>query len=198
MAAGAPCADLLHPDRIEVSHTMAREKTFSIALLASIAMMLEALGPANTLDKTPRASLLVTPLSGMAFSGPQGGPFSPPFFQYRLSASTGTVSYSIVVPSWLSASSSFGQVGTSGITITLTVSATALRLPPGRYGPSVAFTNVSNGRGSATRSATLGIEAPRPPPSPAARHVPDHARGFLMENGPGHLLDDRGGKLLAK
>jgi hypothetical protein len=33
-----------------------------------------------------------------------------------------------------------------GITITLTVSASAARLQPGAYGPGIVFTNLSNGR----------------------------------------------------
>ena len=37
-----------------------------------------------------------------------GGPFSPSLIEYRVSASTGTVSYSIRTPSWLTASSTFG------------------------------------------------------------------------------------------
>jgi hypothetical protein len=44
-------------------------------------------------------SLIVTPSTNIAFSGPQGGPFSPTLIEYRISASTGTVSYSIRTPS---------------------------------------------------------------------------------------------------
>src|SRR5438105_8214599 len=65
--------------------------------------------PASTISdfiSTAQATLLVTPLTAMAVSGPQGGPFSPSLFEYRISASTGTVGYSIRTPSWLTASSS--------------------------------------------------------------------------------------------
>ena len=48
--------------------------------------------------------LIVTPSTSVAFSGPRGGPFSPPLIEYQISASTGTVSYSIRTPSWLTAS----------------------------------------------------------------------------------------------
>jgi hypothetical protein len=36
-------------------------------------------------------SLVVTPLTGIEVSGLQGGPFSPAAFQYRVSASSGTI-----------------------------------------------------------------------------------------------------------
>jgi hypothetical protein len=94
--------------------------------------------------------LAITPSSGIAFSGPQGGPFSPSHIEYRLSASVGTISYSVRTPSWLTASSTAGSADTKGITITLTVNASASSLSPGTYGPAVAFTNVSNGQGTST------------------------------------------------
>ena len=90
-------------------------------------------------DRPPLPSLVVTPLTHIASSGPLGGPFLPSSFQYRLNASTGTVNYSIRHPSWLTVSSSFGVTDESGVTITLTVNSTASRLVPGKYGPSVAF-----------------------------------------------------------
>jgi uncharacterized protein (TIGR03790 family) len=102
-----------------------------------------------------------------------------------VSASTGTVNYSIRTPSWLTASSAFGSTDTSGISITLTISATAFRLPPGSYGPGVAFTNVTNGQGSTTRSARLIIQAPSPRPLPSAGHGPEG--GYLVE--PVNVLD---------
>ena len=97
----------------------------------------------------------------MAFSGPRGGPFSPSLFEYRVSSTAGAVSYSIRTPSWLTASSTFGTTDTRGITISLTVNANASRLSPGEYGPAVAFTNVSNGQGSAIRPAKLIIQSCR-------------------------------------
>ena len=176
----------------------------SILLLASMATMLW-IGSAKALDKAPRASLLVTPPSGIALSGSQGGPFSPSSFEYRVSASAGAVNYSIKTPSWLTANSTFGTAGTSGVTITLTVNSTALQLPPGAYGPGIAFTNTTNGQGSTTRSARLIIQAPSPPASPSTRAPWPSTRqgrkgsgGYLLNNGPGHLLDHLGRKLLAE
>src|SRR5262245_44041828 len=100
-------------------------------------------------------SLIVTPSTSIAFSGPRGGPFAPSLVEYRVSASTGTVNYSIRTPSWLTASSISGTTDTSGVAITLTVNASASTLPPGTYGPGIVFTNVSSGRGSAIRFARL-------------------------------------------
>ena len=184
----------------------ARMQISSVLLLASIAtMLIEWIGSAKALDKPPRASLLVTPPSGIALSGPQGGPFSPSSFEYRVSASAGAINYSIKTPSWLTANSSFGTAGTSGVAITLTVNSTALQLPPGAYGPGVAFTNTTNGQGSTTRSARLIIQAPSPPPSPSTRapwpsthQGRKGSGGYLLDNGPGHLLDHLGRKLLAE
>ena len=36
--------------------------------------------------KASRASLIVTPSTSVAFSGPRGGPFSPSLIEYRISA----------------------------------------------------------------------------------------------------------------
>jgi hypothetical protein len=170
----------------------------SILLLASIATMPSGwISLAKALDKPSRASLLVTPATGIALSGPQGGPFSPSF-EYHVSASAGAVNYSIKTPSWLTASSSFGTAGMSGVTITLTINATALRLPPGVYGPGIAFTNTTNGQGSTTRGARLVIQGPSPPRWPSTRQGREGGGGYLLDNGPGHLLDHRGRKLLAE
>src|SRR5215510_12561791 len=126
------------------------------------------LTPAGAEEKPGRPSqpsLIVTPASSMTLSGPRGGPFSPARFEFRVSSTTGTVSYSIRTPSWLAASPTFGTTDTRGATITLTVNANASRLSPGAYGPGVAFTNVSNGQGSTTRPARLVIQGSSPPPA---------------------------------
>lgn len=168
----------------------------SVTFLAISAMLLT---PANAEEKPARLSrpsLIVTPSSSMNFSGPRGGPFSPQLFQYRVSASTGTVSYSIRTPSWLTASSTSGRADADGVTITLSVNAEALRLSPGGYGPGVAFTNVSNGQGSTIRSAKLNIQAP------SSRHPTGQAApkdsGYLLDNRGGYLLDDHGSRIQTK
>ena len=168
----------------------------AIGRLASIALLVllsTQIAAAETPTVQSPPALIVTPPTSMVFSGPKGGPFSPSLIKYRVSASTGTVRYSIRTPSWLTASSTFGVTDTSGVTITLTVNARASSLPPGAYGPAVAFTNVSNGQGSTTKSAKLIIRAPRP----TGQIVRDGER-YLLDNQGGYLLDDRGGRLLAR
>ena len=106
-------------------------------------------------------SLQVSPATDMAASGSQGGPFSPASFQYQLSASSGSIGFSITgVPSWLDASTTSGTLTTSATSVTFTVNASANSLSPGSYGPvTITFTNTTNGQGNTTRSATLTVNA---------------------------------------
>ena len=64
-----------------------------------------------TAHPPPNPSLVVVPSTGIHSSGPEGGPFLPSFFRYRVSASVGTIKYSISSPSWLSASSTLATDG---------------------------------------------------------------------------------------
>jgi hypothetical protein len=125
----------------------------------------------------------------MEVPGMQGGPFSPAAFQYRVSASSGSVRYAIITPAWLTASSRFDTADTSGVVITLTVNPTATQLPPGTHRPHVAFRNVTNGHGSTDRIATLIVQAP-----PNA----SKDRGPLLDGSGGYLLDERGDRLRAQ
>ena len=103
--------------------------------------------------------LQVSPTTDITASGNQGGPFSPASFPYQLSASSGSIGYSISgVPNWLDASATSGSLTTSATTVTFTVNATANSLPAGTYGPvTIAFTNTTNGQGNATLTATLTV-----------------------------------------
>ena len=85
-------------------------------LLTSSAATQESVRP------TP-PSLVVRPLGGMEVPGMQGGPFSPAAFQYRVSASSGSVRYAIITPAWLTASSRFDTADTSGVIASLIVQA---------------------------------------------------------------------------
>src|SRR5258705_7870283 len=172
-------------------------RTASTALIAiSAILLLTQIGVAQRPVGQSLPSLIVTPSTSIAFSGPPGGPFSPSLIEYRVSASTGTVSYSIRTPSWLTASSTAGAADTKGVTITLTVNASASNLRPGTYGPAVAFTNVSNGRGSATRPARLIVREPSLP-RPTGQ-IERGRGGYLLDSHGGYLLDDRGGRLLGQ
>src|SRR5262249_5131475 len=141
-------------------------------------------------------TLIVTPSTSIDFSGPPGGPFSPSLIEYRVTASSGTVSYSIRTPSWLTASSTAGATDTTAELVPRTVNASAANLRPGTYGPAVAFTNVSNGQGSATRPAKLIVRGPSLP-RPTGRIERDRG-GYLLDDHGGYLLDDHGGRLLGQ
>jgi hypothetical protein len=114
--------------------------------------------------------LQVTPATNMVASGTQGGPFSPSSFQYQLSASAGSVNYSISgLPNWLTASSASGTASPSASTVTFTVNANANSLAAGTYGPAtITFTNTDTGQGTQTWTATLTVN----PPSPTLQVMP--------------------------
>jgi hypothetical protein len=107
------------------------------------------------------STLQVTPAINVAASGTQGGPFSPSSFSYTLSATTGSVSYTVTnVPNWLTASTASGTV-TSGtpVTVTFTVNANANSLAANTYSGTINFTNLGSGQGSQTRTASLTVNA---------------------------------------
>jgi hypothetical protein len=110
-----------------------------------------------TLTVNPPA-LQVTPATNIIASGTQGGPFSPSSFSYTLSATYGSVNYSITNgPSWLTPSSTSGTASSSGTTVTFTVNANANSLLPNTYVNSINFNNTTNGQGNTTRVATLTL-----------------------------------------
>jgi hypothetical protein len=108
-----------------------------------------------------RPSLQVTPTTNIAAAGNQGGPFAPSSFQYQLSATAGSINYSISgYPNWLIPSLTSGTAST-GTTVTFTVNATANSLAVGTYGPTtITFTNSDTGQGTQTRTATLTVNLP--------------------------------------
>jgi hypothetical protein len=108
-------------------------------------------------------SLIVTPIERVMFFGPEGGPIYPTFFQFRVSTTIGTISYTIATPSWLSAPVNFGTTDPTGRTVTVLVNDTARRFQPGDYGQDIAFTNVTNGKDRVVRPTVLTITA-RPQP----------------------------------
>jgi hypothetical protein len=109
-------------------------------------------------------ALQVTSATNIAAAGPQGGPFTPGSFQYQLSASTGSVDFSISgLPSWLTASFTNGTATTTPITVTFTVNANANTLAPNIYNATINFTNTTNGQGNTTRAATLTVNGASPP-----------------------------------
>jgi hypothetical protein len=103
--------------------------------------------------------LLVTPATNFATSGKQGGPYSPLSFQYSLSATAGSVNYSITdLPNWLMASSTSGTVTTTGTTIVFQINSSAAdTLSPNNYGAIISFNNTINKQGNTTRRVTLTV-----------------------------------------
>ncbi|MEA2905757.1 MAG: serine protease [Alphaproteobacteria bacterium] len=103
--------------------------------------------------------MTVSPSSHILASGPASGPFSPNSFVYTLTASTGTLNWSITgTPSWLDVSAGSGTAGTGGTTVTFTVNANANAFPLSVQGPTtITFTNTTNGFGTQTRTATLNV-----------------------------------------
>jgi subtilisin family serine protease len=105
-------------------------------------------------------SLQVTPATNMASIGNPGGPFSPSSFQYQLSATAGTVNYSISgLPSWLSVSSASGSVTTTPTTIIFTINSGANSLAADGYIAAISFVNTTNGQGNQTRNVALRVNS---------------------------------------
>jgi len=154
-----------------------------IFLFFPAALALSATAAAQTNESRP--SLVIVPSAGMQASGPQRGPFSPASAQYLVRATSGTIRFAIAPPFWLTADPRLGTTGAEGVMITLTINQRALRLPPGTYGPRITFTNLTNGQGSTTRSASLIVHDP--PPS-----------GYLLDESGGYLSDDRKERLRAR
>jgi len=111
-----------------------------------------------TLTVTPPA-LQVTPATDITASGQQGGPFSPTSFTYSLSATGGSLRYSITnLPSWLTVSAASGTVTTRATSITFRINTTpADRLAANTYVSNINFNNTTNGQGNTTRVATLNV-----------------------------------------
>ena len=164
----------------------------AVALAVSMAPLLAEDAAAQQPHSATPPVLVVVPLNLVA-TGPQGGPFSPSSFQYRIRATTDTISYSINAPPWVTADPGTGTLDTSGVTVTLKINPTAQSLPPGTYAPAVKFTNVTNGRGSTSRAIRLLVV----PPDPASTAGIAQRAPLLDERG-GAILNDRGERLLAR
>jgi hypothetical protein len=90
-------------------------------------------GAAWVFIQSTATTLQVTPATNMVTVGNPGGPFTPPSFQYQLSATAG-INYSISgVPDWLTATAT--PPSTVPATVTFTVNDKANSLAVGTYGP---------------------------------------------------------------
>jgi Divergent InlB B-repeat domain/FG-GAP repeat len=102
--------------------------------------------------------LNVTPSTGIAASGHQGGPFTPSSFSYSLSAVMGSLKYSITnVPSWLTASPKSGTATTRATSVTFRINPTAAdKLAVGINISNINFNDTTNNQVT-TRAATLTV-----------------------------------------
>jgi hypothetical protein len=112
----------------------------------------------STLQVTPSSTLQVTPSTNIVASGPPGGPFSPSTFNYTLTNSQSSISYTITnVPSWLTASPLGGQATNSGTTVTFSIDSGANSLKSGTYIGNINF--IDSTGSSRSLLATLTVAA---------------------------------------
>ncbi len=104
---------------------------------------------------TPEPAMTVTPSTSFTTTGPVGGPFSPSSVQYTVAAASGTVNWSVVTPSWLTASASSGTASSSRTPITFTVNSNANNYGAEQINETIEFVNSGQGGGNTTRSAQL-------------------------------------------
>jgi len=104
-------------------------------------------------------SLVISETDGLSTLGSQGGPFNPNYVRYTLSASSGTVNWSLSgLPDWLTPSATSGTVNTSGTQVYLTINTNVNSKAVGTYGPTtVTFTNTTNNQGTTTRTVKLVV-----------------------------------------
>jgi hypothetical protein len=110
--------------------------------------------------QSPAPTLVVAPATNMVAAGNQGGPFTPPSFQYQVSATVGSINYSISgYPNWLTPSSTSGIASTTATNVTFTVNSNANSLAASDNA-TITFTNMDTGQGTQTRTATLTVNPP--------------------------------------
>jgi Divergent InlB B-repeat domain len=157
------------PSTMSIAPSQAGSTNFTVAAgtesgagtLYVVANGISSAGTAVTVASscgTPGPALAVTPTTSIAASGVEGGPFSPSSFSYKLSATTGSVNYSITnIPSWLTASSTSGTVTASAKTITFSINSSAKNLTPGTYINNITFNNTTDNEGNTALAATLSV-----------------------------------------
>jgi subtilase family serine protease len=131
----------------------------------------------NWSNSGPSQALLVTPATAIAASGPPGGPFSPLSFSYTLSATSGSVNFSISgIPNWLTPSGTSGGAS-SGTIVTFAVNANANSFAANTYSAIITFSNADTGQGTQTRSAALVVNPPPLQVTPASNIVASGTQG---------------------
>jgi hypothetical protein len=119
-------------------------------------------GVSLTISGTP-GTLAVTPAEGLTSTGGVGGPFTPSSIDYTL-RNSGTTSIdwqASKTQDWTSLSSVSGTLDAgASTTVTVSINAAANGLAIGIHQDTAAFTNLTNGNGSTTRTVTLTVTAP--------------------------------------
>lgn len=107
--------------------------------------------------------LEVSPTTNLYFTGVVGGPFQPASQTYVLTNSgTGQLTWSSSLSEWITLSATNGALNRGArSSVTASVNSVANSLPAGDYNGSVTFTNLTNGRGTVTRTIVLSV---RPQP----------------------------------
>ncbi len=105
-------------------------------------------------------NLVVTASSSFLGPGYEGGPFASPTIKFSLSASQGTLVYSISnVPPWLTASSTFGMASQSPKLVNFTLNSKANALAAGTHPVMIVFGS-SSSQGPQTRIVQLLVKTP--------------------------------------
>jgi hypothetical protein len=140
----------------------------------------------------PLGNLGVSPTAGLASSGYTGGPFSPASTLYGLTNSGGSnLSWTAsATANWLSVSPSSGTLaGGASTNVQVSISANANGLAAGNYTDTVGFTNLSDGMGNTTRSASLSVVLP--PAAPVLTFNPASGLGITGTTGATFRLEYR-------
>jgi hypothetical protein len=102
----------------------------------------------------------VSPFTALDAQGEPGGPFAPASIEYTLeNRSDVNLLYSVTADqTWLAVTGGSGNLapGTTAI-VTVAIAPSAANLPVGRYAGTITFTNLTNGEGDTTRSASLQV-----------------------------------------
>ena len=113
-------------------------------------------------------SLGLSPASGFATSGPQGGPFAPASATWSVT-NTGDASIDWTASAgvnYISASPSAGHlVPGASTSITVATNAATSLLGPGTYHPTLTVTNTTNGSGTTTRPISVTVTGGAPCPA---------------------------------
>ena len=115
-----------------------------------------------TLNVTNPGVLAVTPVTGIASTGPAGGPFTPSSQVYTLQNTGGTALNwtGSNVQTWTTLSAVSGTLAAGATTtVTVSINAGANTLTAGTYADVITFTNTTNGSGNTSRVVTLTVAA---------------------------------------